>query len=85
MTPFTLTASPHWHRMGALVSLTVAAAVIIYTDVRCPCCDRKLMEIPGVSALRVRGLLHAADRSGRGPVVSCGRCGTLCEITKFAA
>lgn len=76
--------SPHWHRMVALVSLTVVMSVT-YTEARCPKCARQIMAVPGVGVLHVRQVANNADRSGRGPVVACNRCGTLCEVVEYVA
>ena len=66
--------SPHWHRMVALVSLTVTA--VVYSEARCCSCNRKLMEVPGIPTVReVTG-----NGTGRGPVVVCKRCSTMLEV-----
>ena len=82
MTPFTVTGRPHWHQMVALVSLTVVAAAV-YTAARCSNCHRRVMSVPGVVTLEVRRVRDNAARSGRGRVVGCERCGTLCEIIEY--
>ena len=76
---FTMPGKLHWHRMVALVSLTVSAAVV-YTEARCSNCGRHVMAVPGVVALEVRSVQSNRHRSGRGAAVSCQRCGTLLEI-----
>lgn len=67
----------------ALVSITVTGAVV-YSDARCPNCHRLVMAIPGTPTFEVRAVASNAHRSGRGRVVSCHRCRTLCEIVEHA-
>lgn len=76
---FTPTAELHWHRMVALVSLTVVA-LVVYTSARCSSCGRRVMTVPGVVDVEVRSVASNAHQSGRGRVVSCARCRTLCEV-----
>ena len=64
----------------ALVSITVSARAIVYSDARCPNCHRLVMAIPGTPIFEVRAVQSNEHRSGRGRVVSCQRCRTLCEI-----
>ena len=66
----------------ALVSLTVTARAIVFTDARCPNCRRLVMAVPGTPAIEVRAVAHNDQRSGRGRVVSCQRCRTLCEVVE---
>jgi len=69
-----------YHRRAsyvALVSMTVTVAA--YSDVRCPKCHRLVMTVPGRVMIEVRTPRDNADRSGRGAVVSCKRCGGLVE------
>lgn len=61
----------------ALVTLTVTGA-IVFTEARCVC-GRVIMGIPGVIRVEVRRVT-VQSRSGRGRVVSCRRCATLCEV-----
>lgn len=72
------------HRV-ALVSVTVvttARATVAYTDARCANCNRRIMAIPGVVALEVFTVAQDVDRTGRGRVVGCKRCGALNEIVE---
>ncbi|HLB55143.1 MAG TPA: hypothetical protein VJK71_08545 [Gemmatimonadales bacterium] len=66
------------HGRVALCTVTVTA-VAVYTDARCPGCQRLIMAIPGLVTLEVRRVATTTDRSGRGRVVTCKRCG-LCEV-----
>jgi hypothetical protein len=69
----------------ALVTVSVTArATVIYTDARCPTCNRRVMSVPGTMTLDVRVVANDAARSGRGRVVGCKRCATLCEIIEHA-
>jgi DNA-directed RNA polymerase subunit RPC12/RpoP len=64
----------------ASVTLTVTAVVVVYTDVRCPACNRRVMAVPGRPTLEVRVRRSDAERSGRGVVTGCGRCKALIEV-----
>ncbi len=75
-----ITGNPHWHRMVALVSLTVAAVVVAYTRAICPHCGKLLYLVPGDFTIVRRRLNRVVDGSGRGRVVSCARCRTVCEV-----
>ena len=68
----------------ALVSITVSARAVVYSDARCPNCHRLVMAIPGTPLFEVRAVASNEHRSGRGRVVSCHRCRTLCEIVEHA-
>jgi len=63
----------------ARVTMTVSRAVV-FTDVRCPSCQRRVMAIPGKPTLDVRVVQSDADRSGRGRVISCKRCSALLDV-----
>lgn len=76
---FRLTAQTSAVAPVALCSLTVTRA-IVFTDARCPGCNRKLMAIPGVVSVESRLVRTNDQRSGRGRVVSCRRCSSLVEI-----
>lgn len=69
-------------RVRVAVSLTVAtrASRISWTYALCARCKRKVMGVPRDAVLEVRALRTNAERSGRGRVVGCPRCGTLCEV-----
>ena len=64
----------------AAVTITVATVVVVYTDVRCPRCNRRVMAVPGRPLLEVRVRESDQDRSGRGVVTGCGRCKALVEV-----
>lgn len=64
----------------ALVSITVSARAVVYSDARCPNCKRLVMALPGTPVFEVRARESNDDRQGRGAVVSCHRCKTLCEV-----
>ena len=84
MTSFTLTASPHWHRMVALVSLTVAT-LIRYTAASCPKCGKLLYLAPGERTIITRAILRLEDGHGHGRLLKCKGCKTLSEVLEFAA
>jgi hypothetical protein len=69
----------------ASVTVTITAFVVVYTDVRCPKCNRRVMSLPGSPLLDVRAHSGEADRLGRGVVVACGRCKALIEAIPHAA
>lgn len=80
----------------ALSSLTVCttatATRAIFTDARCPArrpdgrtCHRRLMAIPGVVQIETRVVQSDTERSGRGRVLSCGRCSALVEVIEHKA
>jgi hypothetical protein len=68
----------------ASVSVTVTARVVIYANVRCgnPSCGRNIMAIPGPAIVSVSVVKSNAERSGRGRVVQCKRCLSLCEVVE---
>ena len=63
--------------MIVLATLTVMTKITEYIDARCPQCEKRLFSVPTL-ALEVRAVTAG---SGRGSVVSCPRCRTLCEVT----
>ena len=71
--------------VSAIVTATVCAAASLltwYTVVRCPWCERRVMEVPGEPMVQVRNVgPHRA--SGRGRVVAC-RCGRRLEVVEHA-
>ena len=78
--------APHWHRMVALVSLTVTAAVkIVYTRAVCPHCGKLLWLVPGKRVIVRRKLERVVDGEGEGRVVSCPRCPALLEVVERVA
>jgi len=57
----------------------VAVRALLYSVVRCPECDRRIMDVPGDPHIETRTV--DPDRaSGRGRVVSCKRCSSLIEV-----
>lgn len=64
------------------VSLTVTASAVVYTDARCPKCGKMLAAVPGSDRIGTYVRDSATDRSGRGVVVSCGRCKSLVEVIR---
>lgn len=68
----------------ALVTLTVAGSVRLFTDVRCRCSHRVMM-VPGVAIVEVRIVVSNAASTGRGRVVECRSCRSLCEVIEHAA
>ena len=63
----------------AVVSLTVTAECV-YTDVRCPQCNKWLYLRPGEINIEVRVIPRVNAASGRGRIVPCGRCTMICEV-----
>lgn len=63
----------------ASVTVTVTAVVVVYTEVRCPNCNRRVLDIPGNPLLDVRAHRSPTDRLGRGVVCKCDRCKALVE------
>lgn len=73
----------------ALCSLTVVHVeqrALVFTDARCPDCDRIIMFVPGVVTLEVRPCRTIDQRSGRGRVVRCpnDRCRHYAEVIEHA-
>jgi uncharacterized protein with PIN domain len=69
----------------ASVTVTITAFVVVYTDVRCPNCNRRVMSLPGRHAIRALAHRSESDRQGRGAVVRCERCKSLVEAIPHAA
>lgn len=63
----------------ACVSLTVTAECV-YTDIRCTRCQKQLYLSPGEIKIEVRIIPRANAASGRGRIVKCRRCTSLCEV-----
>lgn len=74
------TANPQWHRMVVLVSLTVTARVVAYTEARCQGCGHPVMGVPGRALIEMRRVRNNAERSGRGRVAVCRRCKAMWEV-----
>ena len=70
--------SPHWHRMVALVSLTVMVAA--YTEAHCSNCGRLLMTVPG----NVTVVVRSVRGNGSGRVILC-KCKTFCQVVEYVA
>lgn len=68
----------------ALVSITVTTRAVVYSEARCPNCHRRVMSVPGTPHISVNAVANDDARSGRGRVVGCARCKTLCEIVEHA-
>lgn len=75
-----LTGLPHWHRMVALVSLTVVAAAVVYTEARCSNCASLLYLVPGSWSIVHRRIERVVDGSGRGRVLCCSKCSVWQEV-----
>ena len=69
-------------RVMALVSLTITARAIVFSNARCPGCGRWLMAVPGECGFSVRLLNGKNDRSGDGRIVHCKYCGEV-EIVEI--
>lgn len=67
----------------AFVTLTVTASAI-FTDARCPACNRIVMLVPGVIDIEVRSVQGPSGASGEHRVVPCKRCGSYCEVREHA-
>jgi hypothetical protein len=64
-----------------VVTHAVRATVAFYTNLKCPSCERVVIAVPGDGAkVELRVARTVAERSGRGPVLSCKRCSSLIEI-----
>lgn len=60
---------------------TARATLALYTNVKCPGCQRVVIAWPGAGAnLEVRMVRDVTERSGRGPALNCKRCGQLLEL-----
>jgi hypothetical protein len=69
----------------ASVTVTITHVVVVYYDVRCPNCNRRVMSLPGRPPVDTVAHRAEHERTGRGPVVSCARCKTLVEAVPHAA
>jgi hypothetical protein len=68
-------------RASLVVTTAVRATVAFYTNLKCPSCERVVIAVPGDGAkVELRVARTVAERSGRGPVLSCKRCSSLIEI-----
>ncbi len=67
------------------VAVAVTCTVAAYTDVRCPQCNRLVMQVPGRVHVLPRVASDRQDQSGRGPVCACKRCGALVEAVVLRA
>ena len=66
----------------ALVSMTIVAArEVIYSIVRCPVCDRRIMDVPGTPPIICR-VVSGHKANGFGRVIKCQRknCKTFVEV-----
>ena len=72
-------------RLHVSVIAAVTCTVAAYTDVRCPQCNRTVMAVPGRVQVIPRVVESADQRSGRGPVCACKRCGALVEAVVMKA
>ena len=64
----------------AQVSMTVVETrAVVYSIVRCPDCDRRIMDVPGEPLIQTR-TVTADSASGRGRVVNCKRCNAFVEV-----
>ena len=64
--------------------VVVAARVVVYTEVRCPACGRRLFDYPGTPNLDLR--IVGQNASGNGVVVRCKRgagCGRDIEVIEL--
>jgi hypothetical protein len=80
-TVFQTAGSPRTRPAAALVSVTVTASTLVFTDARCVC-RRLLMKVPGLVRVLVREIPTNEAASGLGRVVHCPnrRCRRLCEV-----
>lgn len=66
--------------IAARVSMTVVdSRVVLYSVVRCPDCNRKLIEVPGDPDIRTR-VVSQHHASGEGRVLHCKRCCNWIEV-----
>jgi len=64
----------------ALVTMTcMAARAFIYSVVRCPECNRRLMDVPGEPHIETR-IVDGDHASGRGRVIRCEKCARDIEV-----
>lgn len=79
---FTVASSAHRVALCSLTVVHVERRALVFTDARCPDCDKILMFVPGVVIVEVRPVRTIADRSGRGRVVRCpnDRCKHYAEV-----
>lgn len=52
---------------------------VVYSEVRCPKCDRRVMDIPGKVLVQTR-IVDKDRASGRGRVIVCNRCKAYVEV-----
>jgi len=66
----------------ARVSVTVVAArVICYTEIRCPECNHRLLDVPGTPLLELQTIKEHA--TGTGPVIKCRHCTNMIEVIEL--
>jgi len=64
----------------ARVSMTmIGERAIVYSIVRCPKCDRRIMDVPGEPEILTR-IVDEDHASGLGRVVPCKRCTSWIEV-----
>ena len=67
----------------ARVSMTVIGErAIVYSIVRCPNCDRRIMDVPGDPEIVTR-IVDEMHASGLGRVVPCKRCSNQIEVIEL--
>lgn len=69
----------------ASVTITVTTVVVVYYDVRCPRCNRRVMSLPGRPPVDTVAHRAEHERTGRGAVVACPKCKSLVEAIPHAA
>ena len=57
----------------------VGTRAVLYSIVRCPYCDRRIMDVPNDPEIVVR-VVSENRASGLGRVVPCKRCGNWIEV-----
>ena len=72
-------AAPSAARVTLTVLTVTTRAAVAYAEVRCPMCDRLILEVPTPHRVLARPVTRG-QYSGRGVVLSCGRCRTLIEV-----
>lgn len=70
------------YQESVVVSMTVTEGVALYTEARC-ICGHRVMMIPGMALVGVYAVESNARSSGRGRIVECRKCHSLCEVLEY--
>lgn len=72
----TIASGPTVARVSMVV---IGERAILYSVVRCPSCNRRMMDVPGDPDITTR-IVDNSHASGRGRVLPCKRCGSWIEV-----